>query len=142
MSDHNAAPESTATPGQRVYARWLQVSNRIGLTALVLGFVVYLAGWLPAAVPPDQLPSLWGHDVATFRALTAHTGPWWAGSRLQQAEGVNLLAVALMASASAICLLGLVRNYLQRREWLYAAIAVAEITVIALAASGLLVAGH
>ena len=126
---------------QLVYARWVDVGTKIGLGILVTGFLAYASGWLPPHVPLDRLPRLWGLPLAQFLdAARAPTG--WAWLALAaRGDYLNLFGVALLASIVAAGYLRIL-PLLARGERAFALIALLEILVLAVAASGLLPGAH
>ncbi len=127
---------------QRLYARLLERSAATGFAVLVAGFAAYAFGWLPAHVPLERLPELWGLPLRDYlRATDAPRGWGWI-AHLADGEFASLAGIALLAGASLLCLGGLLAVYARRGDRFYAAICVAEIAVMLLAASGVLTTGH
>jgi hypothetical protein len=60
---------------------------------------------------------------------------------MSKGDFLNYLGFAFLALMTIVCYLVLVRGYSRQKDWIYAAIAVLEIVVLSLAASGLLGAG-
>ena len=136
------APVPEQPPEQRRYAALLDWGTRIGLAVLVLSFAAYVSGTLDAHVHPQRLPELWGLSLTHYLERTASPTGWsWLGL-LHLGDMAGVLGIALLASCSVPCLLALVPAYLARRDKAFALICVAEVAVIALAASGWLTGGH
>lgn len=55
---------------------------------------------------------------------------------------MNLLGIALLAGLSIICYLAILPILLKKKDFTYAVIAIIEVVVLALAASGILKAGE
>jgi hypothetical protein len=120
---------------QLVYARWLNAGTRIGLVLLIAGFLAYVLGLLPPHVPLDRLPQLWGLPLKQFvEAADAPTGWEWL-ALAARGDYLNLIGVALLASIVAIGYLRIL-PMLARGERVYALIALLQIVVLAIAASG------
>ncbi len=136
----SAAAEQPAE--QLRYAAVLDWGARIGMIVLVLSFVAYLTGLMEAHVPPRQLPELWMHPVGRFLELTQSPTGWGWLARIHLGDMAGLMGIALLAGSSVACLLALVPLYLARGDRAFAAICLAEVAVVALAASGWLSAGH
>jgi len=50
---------------QQRYATWLGWGSRSGLAILMVTFLAYVFGWMPARIPLDQMPNVWNlsaHD--------------------------------------------------------------------------------
>lgn len=129
-------------PEQQRYARVLDAGARIGLVVLVLSFAAYVSGLMDSHVPPERLPELWVHPVGRFLELTQSPVGWGWLSRIHLGDMAGLAGIAVLAGCSVAALLALVPVYWKRGDRAYAAICVAEVLVVALAASGWLAGGH
>lgn len=129
-------------PEQLRYARVLDLASRAGLLLLVASFAAYVLGLLEAQVPVEQLPQLWGLPVDRFLQQSASPTGWGWLPLIGKGDMAGLGSVALLAGCSLACLLALVPLYLRRGDRVYALLCLAEVAVIALAASGLLAGGH
>ena len=58
MSDQNDDAVNLLSDEQQRYATWLNWGARSGLLMLIITFITYVAGWLPAHVPLEQLPTV------------------------------------------------------------------------------------
>ncbi len=126
------------THEQRSYARWLAFGVSVGFGSLVVSFVVYMTRLLAPGIAPEQLPRYWGLPVAEYvKATGAPTGWSWV-MRLGEGDLLNYVGFAILASVTMVCYLRMLPIYLRTRERAFAAICVAEIAVLAAAASGLL----
>ncbi len=142
----NQAPSAAAgtaqSNAQRLYALLLDWGARLGLLLLVLGFALYLLGVLVPLVPPQQMPGLWGEPAASYLKRTGTPTGWGWLALLHKGDLLNLVGVALLAGCSLPPLLGVAGLYVRQRDWPMAAICMLIVAVIALAASGVLTAGH
>jgi hypothetical protein len=129
-------------PEQQRYARVLDAGARIGLVVLVLSFAAYVSGLMDSHVPPERLPELWVHPVGRFLELTQSPVGWGWLARIHLGDMAGLAGIAVLAGCSVVALLALVPVYWKRGDRTYAAICVAEVLVVALAASGWLAGGH
>ena len=127
---------------QLVYAQWLDWGTRIGLITLIGVFAAYGTGFLAPHVPLSQLPQVWSLPVAKFLAATGLPSGWGWAHYIHQGDVANLLGICIMSGCSLLCLGVLVRLYLKKGDRLFAAICLAEMSVLLLAASGILTAGH
>ena len=131
------------------YARILAAGMYTGLVTLLVTFGVYLTGTLEPAVPIAELPRYWTMDVQTYlhtvNAEYVHhehalTGWWWVGA-VGSGDFLTFVGIALLASVTPVCFAGIVPMLLRKRDWIYTAIAVTEVVILTLAASGVLTAG-
>ncbi len=134
---------------QLLYARILAAGMYTGLVTLLVTFAIYLTGAMEPAVPISELPRYWTMDVQTYLHTVnaeylhrehALTGWWWV-SALGSGDFLTWSGIALLACVTPVCFSGIVPMLVRRRDWIYAAIAVTEVAILALAASGVLTAG-
>ena len=123
------------------YARVLDYGMKAGLAILTAGFVAYISGVLPAQVPFEALPQLWGLPVGDYLRESGVSAGWAWLSLLHRADALVLGGIALLAGVSLPCLLVLAPVYARRRDRAYFAITLATVGLLVLAASGV-VASH
>ena len=127
---------------QATYARWLSAGVAIGFLALAASFLAYVTGLVPPGIPPETLPQYWKLPVAEYvRATGAPTGWSWI-RRLDEGDLLNFTGVAILGSATIACYLRMVPVFVTSRRRLYLGICIAEIVVLAAAASGLVFSTH
>lgn len=124
------------------YARWLDVGTRIGLGLLIATFALYASGFVAPHTPLSELPALWVLPVDRYLAATGlPTG--WGWLRLAGASDVmNFVGIAFLSLVTLGCYLRIAASFLRRGDAALALIALAEIVVLLLAASGLVSGGH
>jgi hypothetical protein len=134
--------QAKASEEQMVYANVLNVGMWLGLLTLVVTFLVYVSGLLPSYVPIDELPKYWGMRAHDFNVMmNAPTGWGWLGM-VGKGDYLNFLGVAMLSGLSIVCYLVILPILQRKKDKAYVAIAVAEVLVLVLAASGILKAGH
>lgn len=139
----NPAAASIGQPPEQLrYALWLDWGTRLGALVLVITYSAYLTGWLPPRIPVQELSTLWHLPADELNKQAGTPLGWFWLSHLHQGDMAGLLGIALLASCSLPSLLALVPLYLRAGDRAYAAICLAEATVLLLAASGVLNAGH
>jgi hypothetical protein len=121
---------------QEVYARWLAWGVRLGFGALVATFFLYVTGLVPPGIAPERLPQLWGLPVDQYIAATGAPTGWSWVARLREGDLLNLVGVAILASASIACHLRVLPLFVASRERVFAAICVAQVVVLVAAAAG------
>ena len=70
----------------------------------------------------------------------ALTGWWWLGA-LDRGDFLTWVGIAFLSAVTLVCFAGVVPLMVRKRDWIYVAIAVTEVAILALAASGILIAG-
>lgn len=131
-----------ASAEQRLYAKWLDRGTKAGFVLLVATFLIYVTGLLPAHVPVGELARYWSLPAAEYVAATgAPTGWGWLG-HLGEGDYLNFVGIAVLATITVVCYLVVLPLFVRSRDWVFAAIAVLEVTVLVVAAAGLVGAGH
>ncbi len=119
------------------YATVLHWSTLAGFVALVITFIAYTSGALPAYVPLDQLPHLWGLSTEEFLKAT-HTPTGW-GWFLSMGKGdfASQLGIAILSGCSIACILVIMPAYAKQKNRIYLAICALEILVLLASATGI-----
>ncbi len=138
---HTTIPplERPAQPAQQLrYAALLERGTRIGLVVLTVSFFAYISGLLPAHVPPESLPRLWGQPVGHYLAQTHSPTGWGLLAILHRSDILGLAGIVILSGCSVVCLVALVPMYAARRDTAFVALCLAEALVVLVAASGVL----
>ncbi len=135
-------PQVEIAPEQLRYAVWLQWGGWLGLASLVLAFLVHLTGILEPLIENELLPQAWAMPAAEMLRSTGQSPGWGWVYLLDHSDILNLVGIALLASCSAAPLAAVVPIYLKRGDRVYATLALFQVAVLALAASGLVHVGH
>ncbi|MGD8322698.1 MAG: hypothetical protein PVJ02_19770 [Gemmatimonadota bacterium] len=135
---------------QLLYARILAAGMYSGLVILLVTFTLYLSGAAEPVVPIHELPGYWTMSVDDYLETvnTQHlhgehalTGWWWL-TAVSKGDFMNFLGIAVLSMVTLVCFVGILPTLIRKRDWVYAAIATAEVVILALAASGILTGGH
>jgi hypothetical protein len=126
---------------QIIYANILVIGVWAGIVILMATYLVYVTGLMPSHVDMSLIPQLWGHGVDEFLEITHSPHGWGWVALLARGDFLNYIGFALLALMTIGCYLVLVRGYIHRRDWIFAVIALIEIAVLSLAASGILSSG-
>jgi hypothetical protein len=133
--------KTQASEEQMAYAGVLNVGMWFGLALLVITFFVYISGVLPTYVPIDDLPKYWTMRVHDFNvALNAPTGWHWT-AQVGKGDYLNFVGIAILSGLTILCYLVILPILIRKKDVPYVVIAVMEVLVLALAASGLLKTG-
>lgn len=148
MEPEAMAPEAQSE--QLLYARVLGMGMSIGLVTLFITFTVYLSGLLAPAVPHDQIPGYWELGVHEYLEAVNHdhlhlehppTGWAWL-TLVGKSDFLNFIGIAILGGITIICYLAIVPTLLRKQDYAYVTMAVLEVLVLTLAASGILAVGH
>jgi hypothetical protein len=135
---------------QLLYARVLEIGMYIGLVILFITFGLYASGILAPAVPLDQVANYWNQGVNEYLEAVnrdhlhlEHPPTGWAWvTMVGKGDFLNFVGIAILGGITIICYLAIVPSLLRKRDFAYLAMALVEVLVLSLAASGLLVVGH
>jgi hypothetical protein len=138
-----SSEKTKASEEQMAYAKVLNFGMWLGLAILVATFFVYLSGVLPNFIKIDDLPKYWTMRVHDFNvALNAPTGWGWTAF-VGKGDYLNFVGIAMLSGLTILCYLVILPILIRKKDTAYAIIAVVEVLVLSLAASGLLkVGGH
>lgn len=152
-----AIKDPVSTPGasieQKRYGAILDIAMKVGLLVLVITFVLYLIGAPKPFIPVEDVSSYWtsklhevvnGEEVGYLHKTGIEPGWAWASpDNLKKSDFLTFAPIAFLASVTVICYLSILPIFLKRKDYIYAALAVTEVLVLVLAASGILpVGGH
>jgi hypothetical protein len=139
------------TQGEQIlYAKVLGIGMSIGLVTLFLTFGVYVSGALAPAVPLDEVSNYWHLGVHEYLEVVnrdylhmEHSPTGWAwATMLAKGDFLNFVGIAILAGVTIICYLAIVPTLLRKKDRAYLTMAIVEVLVLALAASGILSVGH
>jgi hypothetical protein len=139
-----------ASEEQMLYARILAAGMYLGLAVLLVTFALYLTGVIDPAVPIHELPDYWtlsaheyleaiNHDFLHREGVVVGWGWIWV---LNRGDYLNFIGIALLALVTIACYLGILPTLFRKKDWIFGTIAILEVMILALAASGLVSAGH
>jgi hypothetical protein len=101
-------------------------------------FLLYATGWVPAAVPIGEVPAYWSTDASTY-AHTIGVPTGWQWVHFLSDGGVLAFAGAILFPlAATIAALAAAVFFARDRVTIYALIALAEVVVLVVAATGVL----
>jgi len=135
MSNYHVTEEQIA------YAKILDLGMKVGLCALVISFGLYVLGIVEPHIPLQDLPKYWKLPVHEYLKQTnIHQGWSWL-YMLNKGDFLNFIGIAFLAGVSIICYLRIIPSLFRKKDTIYAFLAIAEVVVLVLAASGLLKSG-
>ncbi len=133
--------EVKATEEQIAYARLLDYGMKVGLLVLIVTFAIYLTGTLSPHVPVHDLSKHWGSPVHKYlEAASIPTGWSWL-SMVGKGDFLNFVGIAFLSGVTVLCYSRIIPILFRRKDTIYGIIAILEVLVLVLAASGILKAG-
>jgi hypothetical protein len=139
-----------ATEEQLLYANILSKGMLVGLLLLFVTFALYVFGIMPPAIPVTEISGLWNQPVHDYLVAINenylhldHLVTGWSWVKLiGKGDFINFIPVAILSGVTIICYLAIVPGLFRRGDKAYAIMALAEVAILTLAASGLLAVGH
>lgn len=127
---------------QLVYATVLDIGMKIGFILLVISFVLYVFGIIEPHIAYTDLPKYWTMPVDEYlKATNIDTGWSWL-ALASKSDFMNFIGMAFLATVTVICYLRVLPIFFKHKDIVYGMIAIMEILVLVLAASGILTSGH
>lgn len=133
--------EIKASPAQLHYANTLFYGAVLGFVIMLITYCLYIFGIVEPQIPLEELPKLWTGSAEHYRAVGHIPQGWDWLSLVGKGDICNFLGIVLLASLTVICFLQLAWNLFRHGQKLMGFIAVAEVIVLTVAASGVLVSG-
>lgn len=132
---------SHAKEEQLLYAKVLNAGMAFGLLSTIGAFLVYISGLMPPKISFDDLQRYWKMPVNKYlKESGMHTGWSWLHD-IGFGDMLNLLPIAFLSGLTIVCYLSILPSLRRQKDTAYVVIAVIEILVLVLAASGILRAG-
>jgi hypothetical protein len=133
--------DGKASPAQITYANMLFYGSWGGLAIMVITYLLYVSGLVAPHVPLKEIPLLWSQPVHTYLEVGQVPHGWGWLVLIGKGDFLNFVGIVLLAAMTLICYIPLIPSLLKRGEKVMAFMALAEIIVLALAASGLVSGG-
>lgn len=130
-----------ASPEQIKYANMLFYGCWSGLGIMAVTYLLYVSGLIAPHVPLELIPRLWSEPVGTYLTIGNVPIGWGWVALVGQGDFLNFVGIVLLAGMTILCYIPLIPAYLKRGEKTFAALAVAEILVLLVAASGIVGGG-
>jgi hypothetical protein len=130
-----------ASEEQELYSKILNSGMLVGLTGLVITFILYASGILEPLIPLGKVQSYWVLSVHEYLTQSGMQAGWaWFGN-LQFGDMLNFLPIAFLSLLTIICYIAIIPGLIRKKDTAYVVIAILEIIVLAVAASGILGTG-
>lgn len=130
-----------ATAEQKLYANILNKGMLVGLLALIITFIIYAAGILKPMIPIGEVQHYWVMSVADYLHDSGIKAGWaWAGN-LGYGDMLNFAPIAFLSGLTVLCYLAIVPGLLKKGDKAYVVLALLEVAVLVVAASGILGSG-
>ena len=141
MQNSDKEQNVKASREQIIYANLLIIGVWVGIAVLLATYAIYLSGVLPSHVDMSLIPKIWDKSVTDYLEITHSPHGWGWTALLLKGDFLNYIGLALLALMTIFCYLVLLRGYVRQKNWLFGVIALLEIVVLSIAASGILGSG-
>ncbi len=136
-----SSEKTKASEEQLIYAKILNTGMWFGLAVLTTTFLMYMFGVLSNFVPIVDLPKYWGMKAKDYiHTLHAPTGWGWV-AYVGNGDYLNFVGIAILAGLTILCYLAIIPTLSRKKDTAYLVIAIVEVAVLLLAASGLMKTG-
>ncbi|MBI5641634.1 MAG: hypothetical protein HZA17_14535 [Nitrospirae bacterium] len=130
-----------ATEEQLAYAKLLDSGMKLGLLMLVISFAIYMLGVLTPHIPVGDLPQYWSMSVKDYlKATDIHAGWSWL-YQLGKGDFLNFIGIAFLSAVTIFCYIRIIPILFRKKDTVYGILAIVEVLVLVLAASGILKGG-
>jgi len=130
-----------ASEEQVLYAKILNAGMLIGLGSLVIAFILYCIGFTKPLIPLEKVQTYWVMSVHDYLKQSGiQTGWAWLGN-LKYGDMFTFIPIAFLSLLTIICYIAIIPGLIRKKDTAYVVIAILEVAVLALAASGILSAG-
>ena len=130
-----------ASEEQVLYAKILNIGMLIGLAGLVIAFIIYCTGILEPLIPLEKVQTYWILSVSEYLEESGIQAGWaWLGN-LQFGDMLNFLPIAFLSLLTIVCYIAILPGLIRKKDTAFVVIAILEIIVLAIAASGILGTG-
>lgn len=134
-------PQIAASPAQLRYANTLFYGSVAGFLLMLLTYFLYVTGIITPQIPLEDMVLLLQGSAADYRAVGHIPQGWgWVGL-VNKGDIANFLGIVFLAGLTIICYIQLLFSFVRAKDWLMSGIALLEVLVLTLAASGVLVVG-
>ncbi len=130
-----------ATPEQILYAKLLEIGMYMGLLILFITFALYAFGVMDPYIPLENISKYWTMNVNDYLHHTNIKAGWaWVGM-LKYGDFINFVGIVILAGVTILCYAAIIPTLLKNKDRVYAVLALLEVIILTVAASGILGAG-
>jgi len=123
---------------QTRYAGILQKGAVVGFITVIITFALYVFGLIRPYVPLEDFPVYCRTGARHFMADHGIGGGWSWVHLLGYGDFMNYIGIIILMSITVICYIAIVPILLRKKDWIFAAIVIAEVALLITASSGLL----
>ena len=130
-----------STPEQLAYANVLDWSMKISFALVLITFLIYVFGIFPAHIPLDEITNYWVLPVDQYLEKANLQAGWQWVNLVGKGDFLCFISIAFLSAVSIVCYLRILPILFMNKDTIYGIIAILEVFVLVLAASGVLTGG-
>ncbi|MDI6715396.1 MAG: hypothetical protein QME63_00405 [Actinomycetota bacterium] len=131
-----------ATKEQLTYSSILGLGRKVGLAGIIAAFVVYITGLITPRIPLERVPQVWNLSSSDYLKAVGLKPGWSWLAMYRYSDMLNFFGIAILGIISIICYLAIIPEFIRKKDKVYVAIAILEVIVLAVAASGIINIGE
>ena len=130
-----------ASEEQILYANLLNKGMLIGLLGLIVTFVLYVTGILAPKIPLEKIQHYWQMSVHSYLEESGIHAGWAWIHNLGYGDMLNFVPIAFLSGLTIFCYMAILPGLMRKKDTPYVVLAIVEIVVLCVAASGILGTG-
>lgn len=134
-------PDTNAPAEQIAYANILFYGCWSGLGLMLVTYILYISGIMDPYVSMDLVTKYWAMPVQDYLVDNNVPTGWGWASLLNKGDFLNFIGIALLAGLSIVGYIPTTLAYFKKKDYAFAVIALLEIIVLCVAASGIVGGG-
>ncbi len=127
---------------QLAYATFLNANIIIGFSGLVVGFILYIFGFVPAYLPREEMPKYWVMSAHEYLEAANISAGWGWLDLIQKGDFMNFAGIAFLSTVTIFCYLRILPILLKNKDFIYSTIVIFEVFILTFAASGIFTSSH
>lgn len=116
MQTKDLRNEIKASPAQLRYADTLFYGALLGFIIMLITYALYVFGVLTPQIPLDELPRLWTHSAAEYRAAGNIPQGWGWLALVAKGDICNFVGIAFLAALTIFCFIQLAWTLAKHKE--------------------------
>jgi len=142
MADNKTVGAPIETPREQIlYADILFWGCWGGLALMAVTYILYVAGIMTPHIPLEKVTVLWSQPVGTYLSQGNVPTGWGWLVLMGKGDFLNFAGIVLLAGLTIIAYIPLIPAFLKKGDKVYALLALLEVLVLSLAASGIVGGG-
>ena len=133
--------ERNASEEQIIYANVLNAGMLIGLSLLIITFILYATGIISPFIPLTEVEKYWVLPVHEYLSKSGSPSGWYWLSHLQFGDMLNFVPIAFLSILTVFCYMSIIPTLIRKKNTAYVVLTILEIIVLVVAASGILGSG-